>query len=105
MGMFDITGGILTAVGVLFAGFSTRSKRKKIVDGFEQEVQRGRDRLTGEVTNTLRTYIQQLKQRIDNNFLRLDEHLQREGQALERLRTQYQEIEQRLIGVEAALPK
>ncbi|MEL6658478.1 MAG: dynamin family protein [Bacteroidota bacterium] len=96
LGMLDITGGILTAVGILFAGFSTRSKRRKIVEGFAQEIDNGRTRLTEEVDRTLKTYIQKLKQRIDDNFLRFDEHLEREGKQMEVLSSGHQSIISRL---------
>jgi gas vesicle protein len=103
IGMFDITGGILTAVGLLFAGFSTRSKRRKIIDGFQQETQRGRDRLSGEVTETLRIYISQLKKRIADNFQRFDDHLEKEANQLDKLESHHQEIYQRLVAMENAL--
>lgn len=96
LGMIDITGGILTAVGLLFAGFSTRSKRRKIVDGFGQEIAKGRQRLTEEVDHTLKSYIQKLKQRIDDNFLRFDEHLEREGKQMTSLSERHQSIIDRL---------
>lgn len=103
LGMLDITGGILTAVGLLFAGFSTRSKRRKIVDGFNLEIEKGRERLTEEVDETLKTYIQKLKQRIDDNFLRFDEHLEREGKQLGLLTSQHQSIIDRLDDLAASL--
>ena len=96
MSVFDITGGILTTVGVLFAGFSTRSKRRKIVDGFRQEVEKGRNRLSGEVNESLKSYIVQLKKRIDDNFLRFDDHLQREGEQLSRIVDEQKAIDDRL---------
>lgn len=103
IGMFDITGGVLTAVGLLFAGFSTRSKRRKIIDGFHQETQRGRDRLAGEVTETLRTYISQLKKRIADNFQRFDDHLEKEEGQLKKLEDHHQEIYQRLTNMDQKL--
>ncbi len=105
LGMLDITGGILTAVGLLFAGFSTRSKRRKIVEGFEQEIRKGRERLSAEVDETLKTYIQKLKQRIDDNFLRFDEHLEREGKQLGNLTDRHQSIIGRLEALANSLPQ
>lgn len=105
LGMLDITGGILTAVGLLFAGFSTRSKRRKIVEGFEQEILNGRERLSSEVDQTLKIYIQKLKQRIDDNFLRFDEHLDREGNQLGTLNERHQSIIARLEQLAQSLPQ
>ncbi|MEZ4986391.1 MAG: hypothetical protein R2795_15355 [Saprospiraceae bacterium] len=96
IGMLDVTGGVLTAVGVLFAGFSTRSKRKKIVNGFQEEIDKGRTKLTEEVNQTLKQYIRHLKKRIDDNFLRFDDHLGKEGSQLEQLQQRYTQIDQRL---------
>lgn len=103
IGMLDVTGGILTALGLLFAGFSTRSKRKKIIDGFRQEIDQGRDRLTQEVNTTLRQYITHLKKRIADNFLRFDDHLKREGHQLTEISHQQQSINERLAEITAAL--
>lgn len=103
VGMVDVTGGVLTAIGLLFAGFSTRSKRKKIVDGFRQEIEDGRERLINEVTTTLRQYIVHLKKRIDDNFLRFDDHLKREGIQLEEISFQQESINQRLQEITKAL--
>jgi len=105
IGMLDVTGGILTAIGILFAGFSTRSKRRKVTEGFQLEIDRGRERLLGEVTDTLKTYIQHLKQRIAANFLRFDEHLAKEGKHLVDLESQHREINTRLNQLEADLQK
>ncbi len=92
LSMLDITGGVLTAVGFLFAGISTRSKRRQIVDGFKDEIQKGRTKLSEDITATLRNYIKQLKKKIGDNFLRFDNHLQKEGKELEILDDQYQVI-------------
>lgn len=99
MGMLDITGGVLTAVGVLFASYSTRSKRRKIIEGFQNEIANGRERLSTDVTQTLKNYIKQLKKRIDQNFLRFDEHLEKEEQQLTIIEGQHKEIEGALEGI------
>lgn len=96
VGMLDVTGGVLTAVGVLFAGFSTRSKRRKIIEGFDAEIAQGRTRLSTEVVDTLKQYILHLKKRIDDNFLRFDDHLKREESELQALVIQHVAIENRL---------
>ena len=103
IGMLDITGGLLTAIGLLFAGFSTRSKRKKIIDGFRQEIDEGRERLTEEVNTTLKRYIVHLKKRIDDNFLRFDDHLKREGIQLEEISIQQASINERLAAIADAV--
>ncbi len=90
--VFDITGGVLTGIGLIFAGATTRGKRRKIIEGYETEVARGRAQLDSEVTDRLKTYISQLKNRIDNNFRRFDEMLEREERTLTILEGQHKEV-------------
>ncbi|MGB3546292.1 MAG: dynamin family protein [Saprospiraceae bacterium] len=92
----DVTGGLLTSVGLLFAGVSTASKRRKIVAGFEAEVTEGRVRLHDELEKRLKGYILQLKQRIAANFNRFDDLLEREERTLQILEGQYKEVKREL---------
>ncbi|WP_273445510.1 dynamin family protein [Neolewinella agarilytica] len=94
--VLDVTGGILTTVGVLFAGFSTRGKRKRIVDGFEAEIAVGRDRLATDLEEKLKSYISTLRTRIESNFTRFDEMLGREEKNLAILEGSHKEIEAQL---------
>lgn len=96
LGVVDITGGVLTAVGLLFAGFTTSSKRRKIVEGFKQEVAAGRLRLETEIDERLKTYIAQLKKRIDGNFRRFDDMLAKEELTLVALNEQHTDIAERI---------
>jgi len=97
--VLDVTGGILTTVGVLFAGFSTRGKRKRIVDGFEAEIAVGRDRLANDLEEKLKSYIATLRTRIESNFTRFDEMLGREEKNLVILEGSHKEIEAELAGM------
>lgn len=94
--VFDISGGILTTVGVLFAGFSTRGKRKRIVDGFEAEISVGRQRLADELEEKLKAYIGNLRTRIEGNFARFDDNLAREEKNLAILEGTHEEIREEL---------
>lgn len=100
--VFDISGGVLTTVGVLFAGFSTRGKRKRIVDGFEAEILVGRKKLANELEEKLKTYITTLGKKIENNFARFDEALDREEKNLVILEGSHEEIREEL-GVMSAV--
>ncbi|HKK77829.1 MAG TPA: dynamin family protein [Saprospiraceae bacterium] len=95
-GMFDITGGILTAIGLIFAGLGTSGKRKKVIRGFQQEIAKGREKLNTDVTEILKTYIKRLKNKIDGNFHRFDEMLQKEEQQIAALTEEQVAISQRL---------
>lgn len=95
-GMFDITGGILTAIGLIFAGLGTSGKRKKVIKGFQQEIAKGREKLQTDVTEILKTYIKRLKNKIDDNFHRFDEMLQKEEQQIASLGQEQEVITKRL---------
>ncbi|MEL6141782.1 MAG: GTP-binding protein, partial [Bacteroidota bacterium] len=101
--VFDITGGVLTSIGVLFAGFSTRGKRRKIVKGFAEEVQRGRQQMGNELDERLKSYIHQLRVRIEDNFKRFDEMLAREEDNLRLLEDQQSSIQNELKGLQMEL--
>ncbi|MCB0557894.1 MAG: dynamin family protein [Lewinellaceae bacterium] len=101
--VFDITGGILTAIGLLFAGISSRVKRKKILEGFTTEVGKGRTRMEEEVSTNLKTYISNLKVRIEGNFERFDLLLEKEEEQIARLGQMHESITKRLEEVSASL--
>jgi GTPase SAR1 family protein len=96
LSVLDITGGVLSAIGFLFAGVSTRVKRRKIIDGFEREIGKGRIRLADEVEEKLKIYIHNLKERIDGNFKKFDHLLEKEKTQIAELTTQQGDIGRRL---------
>lgn len=80
--VFDITGGVLTTIGILFAGFATNGKRRKIIEGFQSEINRGRSKIDTDVNVQLKQYIKRLKERIDSNFDPFDLMLEKEKEQL-----------------------
>ena len=76
--VFDITGGVLTTIGLLFAGVSLGFKRRQILKEFTDEIDKGRDRFNIDVSENLTAYITRIKDRIDENFSKFDQHLNRE---------------------------
>ena len=103
--VFDITGGVLTAIGLLFAGVTSSIKRKKIVQSFGEELEKGRTRMEKTVEEKLKTYIQHLKTKIDHNFDGFDHLLAREATQLQQLEQQHRTIQGRLSDIEKTLPK
>jgi len=103
--VFDITGGILTAVGLAFAGVTVGLKRRKILNGFTQEISKGRTKLETEVSDKLKGYASRIKQRIEDNFFEFDKHLDQEKQATEHLDALYQDIKMNLKDNRSALDK
>lgn len=97
--VFDITGGILTTVGLLFAGVTTQLKKAKIIQGFKNEIRSGRVTMEGEITSKLNTYIAHLKGKIDNHFNRFDKMLEKEGAAIEELSGQQKALQDKMDNI------
>ncbi len=91
----DVTGGILTALGLGVASVYTMSQRNKIVDEFETEIEKGRDKLKEEVTNRLLDYVKEIRTKVDNNFLDFDSYIGEERKNLESFEEQYQRIDEK----------
>ena len=103
LAVFDITGGVLTAVGVLFAGFTSAAKKRKIMEGYQQEIVKGRVQLQEDLSTKLRTYVTSIKQKIDANFEGFDAMLEREAGQVAKLEERQGGIEGRLERVEMDL--
>ncbi len=98
--VFDVTGGILTTVGLLFAGISTSLQRRRVLKQYRQAIAEGRSKLEAEVTRQLDEYIRGLRRRIERHFRAFDRMLEEEGAALEKLQQRYEEIVARLEALE-----
>ncbi|MFK8104926.1 MAG: dynamin family protein [Saprospiraceae bacterium] len=101
--VFDITGGILTGVGLLFAGVSIGAQRKKVINGYSVEIAKGRLQLEEEVNEKLKVYINHIKQKIDRNFGNFDEMLQQEERQITALVSKQDAIKARLVAIRTAL--
>ena len=99
--VFDITGGILTTVGLLFAGVTVGLKRKKILKRFKEEIASGRLRLEDEVSQKLYDYTSRIKQRIDENFFAFDHHLETEEKAIEKFENSHENVDKNLTTLKA----
>ncbi len=90
--VFDITGGVLTAIGILFAGVSLGLQKRKIMRNFKEEIDKGRNKLEKEVTGRLEAYVTDISGKIDSNFHRFDELLANEQRSLKELDNTLDEI-------------
>ncbi|MEM6395154.1 MAG: dynamin family protein [Bacteroidota bacterium] len=97
--VFDITGGVLTAIGVIFAGFGTRGKRRKIVKDFELEIEDGRNKLGQELDEKLKSYITELRAGIEGNFDTFDQLLEREDIQIKELEELHDDVNKILNSV------
>lgn len=105
LAVFDITGGILAATGIILAGFSIGFKKKKIVANVEKEIKEGRQRIDEEISDKLEAYIGRIKNKIDENFDRFDQLLIKEGEALEALIKKETELESRMASYKVEIEK
>lgn len=93
--VFDITGGVLTAVGALFAGITASLQQRKIVKGYLAEVGRGRSRMVEVLEEKLKGYVRTIKGRIADNFTELDAMLANEQTQIQQLEASYKTLEAR----------
>ncbi len=103
MAVFDITGGVLTSIGVLFAGFTARAQRSKIVKGYEAEIVRGRIQMQEALEEKLRGYVRTIKSRIADNFGEIDALLANEEAQIAHFNTHHLALENKLETLDKAL--
>jgi tRNA U34 5-carboxymethylaminomethyl modifying GTPase MnmE/TrmE len=101
--MFDITGGILTTIGFVFAGVSITLNKSKLIKQYEKEVAVGRDRIEREVTEKLNSYTHNIKEKIEDNFYKFDKLLSEEKGTIEHLENEYTVIESSLKSIKSEL--
>lgn len=71
--VFDITGGVLTALGFLVAGVTLGLQRGKVMRQYKSEMEKGRKRLQEELSTELYAYIDSLKSRMNDQFKKFDD--------------------------------
>lgn len=99
--VFDITGGVLTAVGVLFAGVTLGLNRSKVIGKFEEEIIKGRSKMKQEVAEKLDDYTSRIRQKIESNFFEFDQMLEKEGMTIMRVNKVQAEIRDELSTMKA----
>lgn len=90
--VFDITGGLITAVGLLFAGITTGLKRNKILRRFSEEIRLTRTKIKNELTQKLEEYVNQIREKIEFQFTEFDQLIEKEGNELEKMQSNHQII-------------
>ncbi len=101
--VLDVTGGILTGVGLLFAGVTAGLQRRKIINGYDEEIAGGRARMSEELDTKLRTYVHIIKGRIDENFGELDALLANEETQIGKFNERYAALSGRLEEIDSSL--
>lgn len=103
--IFDITGGLLTAIGLTFAGVNISLKRKKILEEFDAEIKKGRDKLSAEITQKLGAYIKKIRTNIEKNFDNFQSLVRNEESQLKLLTNRLTFLEKELDFNEQTLQK
>jgi len=103
--VFDITGGIITTLGLVFAGVTVGLKRNKVISGYKEAVKKGRVQIKDDITEKLKNYTAKIKERIDRNFSNFDKLLDEEKQTIEFLDSEFERINNELNGVNQDVQK
>ncbi|MBK7244564.1 MAG: dynamin family protein [Saprospiraceae bacterium] len=90
--IFDITGGVLTTIGFLFAGVTLGFNKRKIMNQFDREIDSARIKLEHEIRTKLEAYVMNIKQKIDLNFSAFDQLLIKEHEEILRIESTKDQI-------------
>ena len=101
--VFDITGGILTTIGILFAGITVGWQRNKVINAFQEEIDKGQSQLESILNQKLKTYVKNIKGRINGNFAEMDALFANEEVLLQSLDENYHQIKGRFEGLQRTL--
>ncbi len=101
--VLDITGGLLTGVGAIFAGVTASMQRKKITAGYYDEIKKGRANMEAALHEKLTAYVSTIRNRISDNFSGLDALLANEEKSLKETNARFEAIESRLKALDAEL--
>lgn len=101
----DITGGIISALGFLFAGGTVLLKRGKIIRGFSEEIDKGRVQLEEVLTEKLIAYVGDIREKIDRNFAEFDRLLVEQKAYIEESKNSHSSAEERISGLRNRLLK
>ncbi len=103
--ILDVTGGILTAVGLVFAGVSIGVNKRKVMSKFNSEIERGRNDIEEEVTEKLVNYTENIKHKIDANFIAFDGLLAEESEMIAFLENKHEEVNTGMQTIKEQLEK
>lgn len=83
--VFDITGGILTTIGVVFTGITIGLNKGKILSSYDNAIEHGRRQIESEITQKLNSYTTNIKDKIEDNFYKFDQLLEFESKTIQEL--------------------
>lgn len=103
--VFDITGGVLTALGFLVAGVTLGFQRGKVMKQYRTEMEKGRKRLQEELSSELYTYIDTLKSKMNDQFKKFDDLIQLETDELASLQQDLKTIKVDLENIQKVVSR
>ncbi len=83
--VMDITGGILTGLGVLFASITVGWNKRRILQSHEAEIAKGRFKLSNDLQQNLTAYVSEIQSRLVQIFKKFDKYLKGEEENLLKL--------------------
>ena len=103
--VFDITGGVLTALGFLVAGITLGLQRGKVMKQYRSEMEKGRKRLQEELATELYAYIETLKAKMDEQFKKFDDLIELETAELDILQKDLKSIKTDLENIQKVVAR
>lgn len=103
--IFDVTGGIISAIGFTLAGVTLFFRKRKVIASFDEEIAKGREELKRVLDEQIKTYTARIKERLDQNFDPLDVHIEEEKRSLESLESKSKNIDDGLQHLNTELKK
>lgn len=101
--IFDVTGGVISGLGFLFAGALAFFQKRKFMDAFRKEIAKGRLSLESDVRVKLNDYIVNIRKKIESSFNDFDGLLQYEEAQLKKLDASHEKIKIDLYKLEGDL--
>jgi len=89
---FDITGGLMTGVGLFLAGGVLFVRKGRLIQQFRESLAEGKTRFEGELNNRLSQRLDLIYDDIDRNFLPLYEYVDQEASRIAPLLTQLEDF-------------
>lgn len=105
MMVFDITGGVLTGIGLLLAGISSGYSRSKVLKAFRQETEKGAEKIEERTDEVLTRYIGEITLQMDGAFKKLDEHLEAEESIIQDMKKDSQDVSHKLTSIKTEIQK
>jgi len=101
--VFDITGGVLTVIGLAVSSFTVSSKRKELFEEYEAAISKGKVALSTDITHRLNDYIVTIKDKTDRNFEDFDALLEIEERKVTQYSDKFEDIQGRIDELAEAL--